>query len=157
MRIRNSTDLPDTLIRDLVRVVTPPGVVSFDVRVTNARDRRARGVAYHEGHGSHDRPCPFVIVRVPRTDTGSRFTFNAGVGRRRRKGYLTISMGSRAEVLVVLLAHELRHLWQARVKRGRRVWGSRGQFSERDADAYALRALRRFRRGTLWSGVEGHP
>ena len=31
----------------------------------------------------------------------------------------------------------------------RAVWGARGQFSERDADAYALQALRKYRRGEL--------
>lgn len=35
---------------------------------------------------------------------------------------------------------------QARVPKGRRVWGARGQFSERDADAYAIRTLRAWRR-----------
>lgn len=57
-------------------------------------------------------------------------------------------IGSRREALVVLLAHELRHLWQAQTTRGR-VYGARGRFSERDADAYALQMLRRFRRGEL--------
>lgn len=52
---------------------------------------------------------------------------------------------TRSEAVLFVLAHELRHLRQARVKRGRRVWGARGQFSERDA--YALRALRHWRRG----------
>ena len=35
---------------------------------------------------------------------------------------------------------------RARIPRGRRVWGARGQFSERDADAYAIRMLRAWRR-----------
>jgi hypothetical protein len=54
---------------------------------------------------------------------------------------------TREEAVLFVLAHEMRHLWQARVRRGRRVWGSRGVLSERDADAYALRALRHWRRG----------
>lgn len=63
------------------------------------------------------------------------------------RGYLPApAIGSRVEALVYIMAHELRHLWQARVPRGRRVWGARGQFSERDADAYALRMLRAWRR-----------
>ncbi|OGA72887.1 MAG: hypothetical protein A3G81_22525 [Betaproteobacteria bacterium RIFCSPLOWO2_12_FULL_65_14] len=64
----------------------------------------------------------------------------------RNGGYLPMVIGSRMEALVVLIAHELRHLWQAKHTRGK-VYGARGRFSERDADAYALRMLRRFRRG----------
>ncbi|MGH8634951.1 MAG: hypothetical protein ACRET7_12575, partial [Burkholderiales bacterium] len=61
---------------------------------------------------------------------------------------LRMAMGSRVEQLIVLLAHELRHLWQAKHSHGK-VWGAKGRFSERDADAYALRMLRRYRRGEL--------
>lgn len=65
----------------------------------------------------------------------------------RRGGYLPRpTICNQVEALVYVMAHELRHLWQERVPRGRRVWGARGQFSERDADAYALRMLRAWRR-----------
>lgn len=65
-----------------------------------------------------------------------------------RGGYLPRpALGNQIEGLVFVIAHELRHLWQARVPRGRRVWNARGQFSERDADAYAYRMLRAWRRG----------
>jgi hypothetical protein len=51
------------------------------------------------------------------------------------------------EALVYVMAHELRHLWQALHPKGYRVWGARGQMSERDTDAYGLRMLRAWRRG----------
>ena len=53
---------------------------------------------------------------------------------------------NRKELFIHILAHELRHIWQAKHKRGWRVWGSRGQFSERDADAYAIHKVREYRR-----------
>ena len=47
---------------------------------------------------------------------------------------------SREEALVHILAHELRHLWQKNhPKKKDKVWGSRGQFSDSGADAYAIR------------------
>jgi hypothetical protein len=61
---------------------------------------------------------------------------------------LDVRAFSNIEAVVFLVAHELRHVWQGRIKKGRRVWGARGQYSERDADAYALRVLRRWRRET---------
>lgn len=54
-------------------------------------------------------------------------------------------MANRIEALVYVLAHELRHQWQAIHPKGWRVWGARGQYSERDADAYAIKMLRNWR------------
>ena len=61
-------------------------------------------------------------------------------------GYITSIELSREESLVNNLAHELRHYWQMNHigKRGK-VWGARGKFSERDADAYAIRRTREWR------------
>lgn len=145
MRLKNTTDIPSETIRKLIRVLRPPGVVGFDVRVCNTR-RSGRGRAYYAGSSFHDRACPFIVVGVPRTEAMACTRCRAG---RNGRGYLEEVMGSRMEVLVVVLAHELRHLWQARVPRSRRVYGARGQLSERDADAYALSALRTYRRGEL--------
>ena len=64
-----------------------------------------------------------------------------------RGGYITSIELSREESLVHNLAHELRHYWQMNHpgKRGK-VWGAKGNFSERDADAYAIRKTREWRR-----------
>lgn len=143
MRLRNHTNIPSEWIRAVVRVACPSGVSGFDVRVSNKAGRGGRGRAYPAGNAYHGRACPFLIVSVPKTDAAARFIWKGG------DGYLPHILGSRCETVLFILAHELRHLWQSRVKRGRRVWGARGQFSERDADAYALGMLRRFRRGEL--------
>lgn len=143
MRLKNHTDIPSEWIRAIIRAVCPPGVSGFDVRISNRTGRGTRGRAYSYGSGYHDRACPFVVVSVAKTDAAARGILPGG------DGYLRMALGNRLESVVAVLAHELRHLWQAKVKRGRRVWGARGQFSERDADAYALQMLRRFRRGEL--------
>lgn len=143
MRLRNRTDIPSDLIRRMVAFAKPPGVAGFDVRVSNYGRDGVRGVAYYEGSACHDRACPFVVVSVQR---GPRLA-----PRQAHDGYLPMPAMTREEAVLTVLAHEMRHLWQSKVRRGRRVWGSRGVFSERDADAYALRALRHWRRGEAMS------
>jgi hypothetical protein len=144
MRLKNYTNIPSDKIRDLIRAVRPSGISNFDVRVSNT-PRGVRGSAYTKGSGYHDRACPFIVVSVAKTDRLVRH-YHHGEG-----GYLPIYWGNRLEALLVVLAHELRHLWQAAGKGKRRgmVYGSRGRMSERDADAYALQMLRRFRRGEI--------
>lgn len=144
MRLKNYTDIPSEQIRDLIRAVRPAGISNFDVRVSNC-DRQGRGRAYIQGSAYHDRACPFIVVSVARTDKAARWISEGG------NGYLPMVWGSRLEALVVLLAHELRHLWQGHSGNKRRgmVYGAKGRMSERDADAYALQMLRRFRRGEL--------
>ncbi len=148
MRLRNHTDISSDWIRRVIRAVCPPGVAGYDVRVSNKTRGSFRGHAYWEGSGYRGSTRPLVIVSISRSDIRCR----APGG----DGYLPMEIGSRLEALVVVMAHELRHLWQHRVPKGRRVWGSRGRYSERDADAYALKMLRRFRRGELLKpGAEG--
>ena len=132
MRFCNGTSLPDALLRQFIRHCCPSGVTGFSVKVTNCRARGGRGRAWFNQNR--------ILVRV---QTGEQHY--AGHGP--RKGYLGMLPMTRAEVALFVLAHELRHLWQKRVPKGRRVWGARGQYSERDADAYAFRAVRTWRRG----------
>jgi hypothetical protein len=65
---------------------------------------------------------------------------------RNPKGYIDHLVLSREEGLVYVLAHEFRHFWQwsHRGKRGK-IWNARGKFSERDADAYAIKKVRAWR------------
>lgn len=78
-------------------------------------------------------------------------------------GYITSIELSREESLVHIMAHELRHYWQMNHpgKRGK-VWGAKRKFSERDADAYAIRKTREWRRLHIhqaqeinWNLIEG--
>ena len=139
-RLRNTTDIPTAMIREVLAFVRPSGIKGFDVRVGGCRGQ-VKGRAYWDGSAYHDTARPFVNLYV-----GADSMFPVPPRQRTRAGYLpTPYLTSRIEALVYIAAHELRHLWQALVPRGRRVWGSRGQFSERDADAYAIRMLRAWR------------
>jgi hypothetical protein len=130
------------MIRAIIRAVRPTGVANFDVRVSNTKGRGCAGRAYTNGSGYHATADPFVVVRIAKTDALARTIMRGG------NGYLPSTWGNRIEALLFVLAHELRHMWQATHTRGK-VWGSRGRYSERDADAYALRMLRAYRRGEL--------
>jgi len=142
MKLLNYTKLDNEWLRGIIRAVRPPGISNFDISFKNGQVHRGR--AYYKGCAYHSSAAPLVIVALNRRQSYP-YHFWAQQG----KGYLPMTIYSIEEAAVVVTAHELRHLWQAKVKRGRRVWGSRGQFSERDADAYALQMLRRFRRGEL--------
>ena len=57
-----------------------------------------------------------------------------------------MSYSIKRKALVHFLAHELRHLWQKNhPKKKDKVLGSRDQFSDRGADAYAFRKMREWR------------
>lgn len=144
MKLKNHTDIDTELVRQIIRAVCPSGISRFDVRVSNFNGRGCRGRAYHKGSGYHATADQFVVVSIAPTEEKARYISKGG------KGYLPSVYGSRLEALVFVLAHELRHLWQGKVKKGWRVWGAKGQFSERDADAYGLRMLRKYRRGELF-------
>ena len=86
-------------------------------------------------------------------DSGKHYDYNKSAG-----GYIDSLILSREEGLVHILAHELRHLWQKNhpKKRGR-VWGARGQYSDRDADAYAIRKMREWRKIHAVDIYQEHP
>jgi hypothetical protein len=72
--------------------------------------------------------------------------------RRRRPGVQPtgpspITLHSIEEAVLFVTAHELRHLWQA--EHGRLIAPGVRYLDERDANAYAARALRRYRRNPL--------
>lgn len=162
MRIRNTTKIPTALLREVVRAVAPAGISGYDVQLRNSRDCTVKGMAYMTGSAYHDTAAPFVNLYVGNLNGSGRSRFPAlPVKNDTKRGYLgTPYFRDRVEALVFIAAHELRHLWQAKVKRGRRVWGARGQYSERDCDAYAIRMLRAWRREHptgygAWRGMDG--
>lgn len=139
MKLKNYTDIDDETIREIIRFVKPSDVSGFDISIKNCGIGAYRGRAYSQGCSYHGSAAPLVIVSIGADD---KYPVNVPA----HKGYLPMQFYNRVEALVAVTAHELRHLWQAKHPRGWRVWGARGQFSERDADAYALRMLRKWRR-----------
>jgi len=146
MRLTNTTDIHNDIIREVLRFVRPPGISNFDVRVSNTA-RGIAGTAYTKGSSYHDRACPFVVLRIGKTGWPS------GELPPHRPGYRGVpSLANKVEALVFLAAHELRHLWQARGVRRGRAKGSRGSgMSEWDADTYAYEKLAEWRAATTTS------
>jgi hypothetical protein len=129
----------------MIKLVKPPGVGKLDVRIANVSNpifHMYRAVFYPQGSGYHSTADPFVVVSV--TPWESRFPY---IEYLKTGGYLRKLLLSRRECVVALLAHELRHAWQKKHKGKRgKVHGARGLYSDRDADAYAIRKVREYRR-----------
>lgn len=138
MKINNYTNFEDELIREVIRFSKPAGVANFDISFKNCAGT-FRGRAYSQGCAYHETAAPLVIVSIGKEDKFPHRVKGHG-------GYLPVDIYTRLEALVLVTAHELRHLWQYKHPRGWRVWAARGQYSERDADAYAIRILRAWRK-----------
>lgn len=147
MKLNNSTNIPNEVIREIISFVRPSGISKFDVELKNSKHAFA-GRAYMEGSSYHSSWSPFIVVRIgdekhfPYFDK-KRIDYLKSKGR---GGYLPQDFYTRLEAVTHLLAHELRHLWQAKHPKGWRVWGAKGKYSERDADAFAIQKVRQFRR-----------
>lgn len=155
MRLVNYTPVETELLRKIIRFARPSGIGNFDITFKNAGAHRGfSGYCYHHGSVYHCESIrsqgkargwsPLITIKIPR-DGEIAYPHITDFSKS-HGGYLRSVQFTKNEDIVHLVAHELRHLWQAKVPRGRRVWGARGQFSERDADAYAIRKVREWRR-----------
>lgn len=170
MKLTNYTKIPSDRLREMIRFCLPTGVTGFDISFKNDGDGSLHGYCYYLGTSYHarevmkngkiSRKCPPLITihvpqgwsmlrgrrpgyKDPRKDDqkyGRPVRYSTG------NGYINEECFTDEERLVHIIAHELRHLWQHRVKKGRRVWGARNGMSERDADAYGIHKTREWRR-----------
>lgn len=141
--MKNTTQISDDWIRHVNRAVyyfadeirgqPLPSLSTYErkLKVRNSSKADTHGVFFHNGEITIS-VTPYFFPHIRGKQTG---------------GYLWgFSLGSLEESIAYVIAHELRHLWQ----RGHKptTWGSRGRYSERDADAFALAFLRHARRGS---------
>lgn len=100
--LRNSTNIPDKLVAAIVAFVIPPDTLDgvSEIVVKNKQRGKIRG--QWGWYFSSDKK---VVIIVPRK-ISARYTFTKKYSKRK------LSIGSRAEFLVAVLAHELRHAWQ---------------------------------------------
>jgi hypothetical protein len=166
MELVNQTSFPSDKLRQIITFCALAGVTDFIIRFKHWK--HYSGAAYIR----HTRPKPdgyrsraypdrgrtkrsSVVIRIKKKPRGAGQIENK-MPKLKARGYLASAEYTQEEAIVHLVAHELRHLWQANVPKGQGIWGARGRFSERDADAYAIRKVRHWRRrGSPYYGQDG--
>lgn len=165
MRVTNTTNLDNELIREIIKFVRPSGISNFDVMVKNSGDKYIAGTAYTQGNNTyHATNHPFVVCRIPTGKDKIIYGFKGSkdnpvtwvekhypmmqsvyqYAHLKGKRYY---IANKTEALVYVLAHELRHLWQAKTKNKSGYYPkSRGRFSEIDTEGYAITKLRAWRK-----------
>jgi hypothetical protein len=149
LKLHNTTKVSNELIREIIRFSKPVDVSNFDVEVKNSSITGFAGMAYWAGSSYHRTRSPFITIRV---GSWPKYPYKKVEGN----GYLPMKLFSQEECIVMVIAHELRHLWQSKIPKGRKrrkgmVKGTKGAMSERDADAYAYQKVRQWRRrGMVW-------
>ena len=138
MRLKNYTPLDTAWLRQAIAAVKPGNVSNFDISIKNSSHGN-KGRAYWAGCSYHSTNAPLVTVGL---NAKTKYPYRTSS----KGGYIGLTLYTMQEVALFIIAHELRHLWQAKHTRGK-IWGAKGRFSEKDADAYAKQMLRRYRRG----------
>ena len=136
VKINNDTTIDVEKLKAIIRFVKPCGVFKFRIDFKNGYNHCMTGRAFIGQKR--------VLIRVSDNITFPKKLEAYG-------GYLPHLYLDQDEYLVSIIAHELRHLWQGKEywkhkKRHGMVHGSRGRYSERDADAYAIKKQREWRK-----------
>jgi hypothetical protein len=131
--IKNTTSIPNDVIRAAIQFTRPPGISGFKVTV-------CQSVYDYCGWGC----ASGVKLRLGVNYQYPRKLRVYQYGQFKGRKYYAYSF---VEALIYLTAHELMHVRQG--QKGpmrRRVWGARGRFSEIETEAWAIRKLREYRR-----------
>jgi hypothetical protein len=175
--LKNTTKYTDNEIAEILQFSIPLSMPDFDATITKRFRDHFRGSCYPSGCWLHEvNPHkPLIIVRTSenekdfpywiergdnlkkakrRSTTAETNASSARKNNRIRHGYISTLLRSSQECLLYVIAHELRHLYQAKNKVDW-VYGSRGRkSSERDADAYAISKVREWRRKNMTKEAE---
>ncbi len=132
-RFRNTTRVDSRFLREVIRFATPTGTSNVKVWFKRAKIQWFYGRCYWgRRYISMHLPDPYIMKKV----------YVGSVGN----GYLPWYAATFEEAVMALVAHEIFHVHQALNPRCHRVWGARGQQSERACDAYAIQKMREWRR-----------
>lgn len=142
MKLKNTTNVPESLLREVIRFVCPSSVTNFSIWFKRAGGGKRvffAGRAYCNENK--------VSIRIPKwTRLLKPYTGCNKVGQ----GYRPWVSVTFEEALVAIVAHELRHLAQHKNPRlYRQTPYARGQYSELDCDTYANEMI------VKWRAVHG--
>lgn len=98
------------------------------------------GRCYPRGCMRHTQP--YIVIRVGKNIYPMTMGYSG-------KGYIPHQVNSQEELIISLIAHEMRHIWQAKYPSLPRLGGGRGKFSEKDADTFAINILTRVKEITV--------
>jgi len=144
MRLVNYTNIPTPLIREIIHFIRPDTPGRFTVLIDDWKPGYVQHPHPWLGVAHYTRSITFptspaedvtITVRIPRRIED---------WRPRTHGCPRPHAANRLEALVFLLAHELRHFWQA--NHPKRIDLEDEETLERDADAYAYGRLEDWRR-----------
>ncbi len=136
MKLKNTTNVPESLLREVISFVCPSTVTNYSIWFKRAGG--GKGVFFA---GSAWRERAHIVCRIPvyhklaKPYTGAG-SFTTG------RGYRPWVAKTYEESLVALVAHEFRHLAQhLNPTLYKRTPYARGQYSEVDCDTYANKMI----------------
>ncbi len=139
MKLINQTGYSTKWLRELAEFAIPKKLKHITIKFMWRKNQEMCS-----GHYKHTNQITVTIpkkfCKFPMVRYGSR--------GRTKKGYLDIFTLDSEEDILHVIAHEFRHGEQNKRRKIHRVYGyRRGDiYSERDADAYSLRIVRKWRR-----------
>lgn len=145
-RIDGFPGLDAKMTKKVLKYVTPVGLPPFDLAVYSISNEEALSPSCKVEFVSSR-----AMIEVYTPEGGWDWKRPLTI-HNNSNGHFPVKVFSFYESLVYLIAHGVRHVWQSKHCRGRRVWGAKGQFSDRDACAYGLHMLRCWRRGDERNG-----
>lgn len=175
MKLKNLSDVPDEKILEYIDFCKPFELSSrMKVVIHNARSATSYGhslngrneisvsiVSANNKNYSYPELRDYGVIRrrielcfdvyVANKRKWVALKQSTVVATDKRNGYLPILLLSREEDFIHVIAHELRHQWQhGRPLKSLYVWGAKTKSTNRsketDADAYAIKKVREWRR-----------
>ncbi len=138
MHLVNKTSEKDGYLRELIKFAKPVGVHNFTIEFRPNR----------WWHGKARRGANLIKIWVQRMKYDVKYPYI--VPANRGEGYLDCLVNSREEMLLHMIAHELRHLWQRKDgKKGTKKGPYRRcskKSREHDADTYAIQIVEEWRK-----------
>lgn len=145
MLLRNDTNIPDKLIEIAIAFSIQENIALSEIVIKNKR----AGVL-HGQMGWYYPTDKKVAIIVPPV-----ISEIFGMQMRGNVTHLNQTVYSRAEFVVAVLAHELRHAWQYQASGKAEMYQRSKNISERDAENYQYGMLARWRRMVQDSKLKG--